>query len=176
MKSNAIILLLFFNAINSYAQSIEKTEKIKSYRIWVKGEVKIEGILYSSSDSSVSIIPYTKEWTESNKNSITEISIEKISKIKLRRLNRVGNGALWGLGIAGAGGLGLGIAAGLYGGQVLYGAFIGSVIFGGVGAGIGALIGSNKKSYNIQYSLHEFQNVYKNEFDSKSLKGQGFEF
>lgn len=176
MKLIVPILLLCFTVINSYAQSIEKPEKIKPYRIWVKGEVKIQGILYSSSDSSIFIIPFSKQWTTSNKNSITEISIDKISKIKLRSLTGVRNGALWGLSIAGAGGLALGAAAGSYGDVPVFGAVVGGVMFGGIGAGIGSLIGSIKKSYEIQNSLNNFKTVYRKEIEPKSLKFQGFEF
>ena len=183
MKHFLFTLLICVLALDGYSQTNiqpDEHEKIKPYRTWVigkgKGKVKIEGILYSSSDSSIFIIPYNKQWTASSKNSITEISIEKISKVKLRRLNSASNGALWGFAIAGAGGLALGGAAGAYGDAVVLGAFLGGVIFGGIGAGIGSFFGSIKKNYDIQYSLNIYQSAYIKEFVSKSLIGQGIEF
>jgi len=182
----SIVVHVFFSTIlilsishYSNAQSIEKPEKIKPYRIWVIGEEKVEGLLYDTTDSSIFIIRNVKVWKVQEEANIYEIKIKNVNKVKLRKKGRVKGGAIVGFIIGGSGfGTFAGFVAYSFDGKsAVPGATMAGIAIGGVvGAGIGSLLGSIKKSYNIQYSLNIYQSTYIKEIELKSLIGQGLNY
>lgn len=173
MKTSNIyfITTLLLCSLYSNCFSQEKPQKIKAYRIWVSGQVDVNGIFYEATDSSIIILPETKNWEEIDKKTLIEVNIKDISKVKLRKSNSVRNGAIIGF-------VPMAIAGGFF--MVLAArtgddfaetedVMVGVLIFGTAGAGIGAAIGSIKKKYKIDYSKDLYMNK-RVKFERKSLK------
>jgi len=159
MKTLKLIVWLVFLCISSiYAQ--EKTQKIENYKTWVylhKETLKIRCVLYKVKDSSILV-------TNIENGESQEIYIRDIQKIKIRKKNSIGKGAL----IGSVSGLVLGGAIGLIEGDdppdqwiMSYTAEEKAVGYGvlltPIGAGVGVLIGSIKKSFDINGKLENYK-------------------
>lgn len=140
----------------------------KYYRIWVyrkdgNNGNPTQGYLYEVKDSSILVSlsnPIKKKPVLAS--SIREFQFYDIEKIKLRRIGNVGRGASIGLAI---GVLPLLSVGG--GEEWLYWWRI-SVPIAVASAGIGSLIGTTKKSYEINGSIEEYS-IYRHELRDKAF-------
>lgn len=174
----AMLLSMFLTNIFhlSGQDTIPKTNsKTKVYKTWIilKGDFKHVGVLYSLSDSSVTISNYSKVKNQYYKQGFDSFLVEDIDMIKLRNANGVKKGAkigLWtGVGVGfitgfiigvtdetagteptGLASFGLGMVYGLGG------SFMGGLYGSAIGAGIGAIrikipIKGKRDNYYLKY-------------------------
>lgn len=165
------IALLCVLSTNCHSQ--EKSQKVKVYRIWISGQVDIDGMFYEATDSSILIISKNDFKILASPIPI-EVKVTDIGKIKTRRLNRVGRGAA-------IGAISTALPAMAFFGLMEYSfegkgdidkAILFGAVFGGaVGTGIGAAFGSIKTKYKIDYSKDLYR-IQRAKFERKSLKTQ----
>lgn len=173
MRNAAIIFLaaswlLLLNACTAVqAQSPDKQKPI--YRCWVyfEGSTPVyEGVLLSTSDSAIQVLPNAKRHTLLLAATQTPISIPAtaIKEIRFRSKGSPGRGALFGALIGVTTGAIVGFADGDDEGTFFTlsaedKALIGSTLLLLPGTAIGAVVGSVKKKFNIQGNLSAYQNA-----------------
>lgn len=139
------------------------------YRCWVyfEGSTSVyEGVLLSTGDSAIQVLPNAKRYTLPLTAAQTPISIPAtaIKEIRFRSKGSPVRGALLGGLIGIATGTIIGFVDGDDEGTFLAfsaedKAIIGSTLLLLPGVGIGALVGSGKKKINIQGNLSNYQNA-----------------
>jgi len=165
MKSlSTLIVFLIFFSIGLQAQNSSK--KIKMHKVWItmQDDSKEQGILYSADEGFLKI---------ANNNSLdvsnlTTIDVKNIDVIKIRRKGKIGK-STW---IGAASGVGFGVIFGLavedddnWDGVVATGA---GFLFGVIGTGIGAGVGTIKKKIHINGDI-EIYKSHLNEMQTYSL-------
>ncbi|GAA4432267.1 hypothetical protein GCM10023188_20700 [Pontibacter saemangeumensis] len=139
------------------------------YRCWVyfEGPTPVyKGVLLSTSDSTIQVLPNAKRYNLPLTATQTPISIPAtaIKEIRFRSKGRPGRGALFGALIGVATGAIIGFADGddegtFFAFSAEDKALIGSTLLLLPGIGIGTLVGSGKKKINIQGNPITYQNA-----------------
>jgi small nuclear ribonucleoprotein (snRNP)-like protein len=142
-------ILLFLALLMSISYGLNaqnNSKKIQIHKVWVKtvDGSKTKGVLYSADEQSIKI---SKNNSFSNSNLIV-IDREKIDVIKIRRKGKIGK-SVW---IGAASGAGFGAVIGMAANNdewkgVAATAF--GLLFGLIGTGVGAVVGSSKQKIQI---------------------------
>ena len=157
-KTLTILMVLLLVAPNICAQN--KTKKIKVYKVWVTkmDGSKVRGFFYAADAQGVTI-SNSKTPDESN---LLLVEAENIRLIKMRRKGAVGKGA----GIGFLSGAAFGGIIGYAGGDDEPGllsatketkAGVGAIVFGLVGTGVGAIVGTGKKKIHIDGNIETYR-------------------
>ncbi len=153
----AMVLLLIAPGI--YAQN--KTKKVKVYKIWITkmDGSKVRGFFYAADAQGVTISK-SKTPDESN---LLSVEAENISLIKMRRKGAVGKGA----GIGFLSGAAVGGIIGYAAGDAQEPGFFAltketkaggaAILFGLVGTGVGAIVGTGKKKIPIDGNIETYR-------------------
>lgn len=159
MKTTLNILLCGILLCSTVLKAQNTTNKIEVHKVWITliDGSKVKGNLYSADKLGLKITDNVS-FDISN---LIDVDAEKIDQIKIRRKGKIVQSTLkGGLYAAVFGGL-IGLASDGDGGYVSFSkgemAAAGAVIFGVLGSGIGALVGTYKEKITINGNLKNYE-------------------